>query len=385
LPPAAAAAPVRGAWPGLPGALLTPGILPGIPGSSALAGVADLTLRMVRTAVGVMSEVVPAGGQTEWRELQNKLHAFEWFTFAGRRLGAVAGEPVSVARQAPRAAGLADGYTGLWAMEGLGYAGARAAGTVAWPPRGQFAGDRAGGLPARAEVPLSTGSALAMAECLLADLERGEGPDQDLVARWFERCRDGRRPGFGELAVEALGLVARTLDPCRLERLDELLAAVGPTLTEYLWHGAGRGLYFAPMQLAPWSGACRRAFAKARGEPPRDSGRRNAVAGLAWAVTLVNVRSPEVAATSLAGCDEDPGVEEAIANGAASALLVWRQWAGEDPLLARFLAHQPPDAERARRWRRRVLGPCRAALAGSGRDLGRGDEIAGLFRFQVPS
>jgi hypothetical protein len=371
LPPAAAL-PAPGTRPGLLGAFLTPGMLPGIPGSSVLDGVADLTLRMVRTAAGVMSEVVPAGGQTEWRELENKLHAFAWFTFAGRRLGAAPGEPVSLARQAPRAAGLTDGYTGLWAMEGLGYAGARA-------------GELAAGLPARAEVPLSTGSALAMAERLLADLERGQGPDQDLVARWFERCRDGRRPGFGELAVEALGLVARTLDPCRLERLDELLAAVDPTLTEYLWHGVGRGLYFAPMHLAPWSGACRRAFAKARGEPPRDSGRRNAAAGLAWAITLVNVRSPEVAAAALAGGEEDPGAEAAIANGAASALLVWRQWAGEDPLLARFLAHQPPDADRARRWRRRVLDPCRAALAGSARDLGRGDDLAGLFRFRVPS
>jgi len=335
---------------------------------------------MMRAAAAVMTGVLPDEAQAEWRELENKLHAFEWFSLAGPRLGLDAAAPAPLARPAARAEALPDAYTGLWAMEGLGYAGAGGAGAVP-------GGDRLGGLPARAAVPLSTGAALAAAERLLAGVgmgERGEGETVE-PGRWLERCRDDAGPGFAELAAEALGLVARTLHPWRLRGLDELLAAADPALADYLWHGAGRGLYFAPMHLLPWSGGCRRAFAKARSEPPHEAGRRNATAGLAWAVTLVNVRSPEVAEVSLAGCGEEPDVEQAVANGVSSALLVWRQWAGEDRLLDRFLAHRPPTAERAQRWRRRVVEPCRAAIAASPAEPLRGGRLAALFRYEVAS
>lgn len=354
---------------------------------------AATALRMMRAGAAVMAGVLPDEAQTEWRELENKLHAFEWFSCAGPRLGLDAAAPAPLARPAARADTLPDAYTGLWAMEGLGYAGARAAaGAVAadklrsrerlaarriGSAAGDSAvagtgpgGDRFDGLPARAVVPLSTGAALAAAELLLAEV------DQGAKGEW------GAVP---ELVAEALGLVARTLDPWRLPRLDELLGAADPALADYLWHGAGRGLYFAPMHLLPWSGGCRRAFAKARSEPPHAAGRRNATAGLAWALTLVNVRSPEVAEACLAGCSEEVGAEEAVANGASSALLVWRQWAGADRLLDRFLAHRPAAAGRALRWRRRVVEPCRAALAASPVDLLREGRLAALFRFQEPS
>jgi hypothetical protein len=350
-------------------------------------GVAAAALRLARTAAGIMGEVLPGAAGGEWRELANKLHAFEWFTFAGPRLGGSAIGPAALAQHVPRVAALADTYTGLWAMEGLGYACARA-GPEAWPPRELLAGGAGGspaGLPERALVPLSTGSALAAAERLLADLARAEGTDRDRVRRWLEQLAGDAGPGARELAAEALGLVARTLDPWHLGRLGELLAAIDPVLVEYLWHGVGRGLYFTPMNLPPWTGGSCRAFGKAWTEPPHDAGRRNAIAGLAWAMTLVNVRSPEVAAASLASHGEGSGAAEAVANGASSALIVWRQWAGSDALLARFLAYRPAGVSGtigARRWRR-VVDRCEAALSGPPLDpRRRGDSLAALFRFQ---
>jgi hypothetical protein len=357
------------------------------PEIDAANGVAASALRLARTAAGIMAEVVPGAARGEWRELANKLHAFEWFTFAGARLGGPALGPAALARQVPRVAALADTYTGLWAMEGLGYACARA-GPEAWPPRELLAGGAGsslGGLPEQAMVPLSTGSALAAAERLLAEIARvAEGADRDRVRRWLEQLAGDAGPGARELATEALGLVARTLDPWRLGRLDALLAAIDPVLAEYLWHGVGRGLYFTPMNLPPWTGGTCRAFGKAWTEPPHDAGRRNATAGLAWAMTLVNVRSPEVAAASLAGHGEGAGAAAAVANGASSALIVWRQWAGSDALLARFLGYRPPGGSGtigARRWRR-IVDRCEAALSGPPLDPGcRGDSLAALFRF----
>jgi hypothetical protein len=352
---------------------------PGLSGEDRLRVAA---LRMFRESAGLLGELFPGEGQTGWRELENKLEAFEWFTVAGPLLGLADGaRPQALAEQLRRVSALEDDYTALWALEGLGRAYARA--EEALPPRELLSEGRLAGLPAGVVVPLHTGSALVFAERLLASLDRREAGDRDLVWRWLDICQDGFQPGYAALAVEALGLVARNLQPCRLGRLDEILAAVDPVLTEYLWHGVGRGLYFAPTHLLPWSLACRRAFAKAWTEPPHEAGRRNAVAGLAWALALVNVRSPEVVEAALASWDGRPGAGEAIANGTSSALLVWRHWAGWDAWLARFLNHHP--TRRDRQWRLRVLDPCRAALASSSPDLGRRDQLAALFRFQVPS
>lgn len=346
------------------------------------------TLRMTREAASALGELLPGEARTGWRELDNKLHAYEWFSFAGPRLTAP-GEaaPPPLAEQARRAAALADPFDGIWAMEGLGYAWARAAAGRFLPPR-ELDAERLAGLPAAACAPVHTGSALAVAEGLLGALGRG-GDDRRLVRSWLDRCRDDLSPGYAELAAEALGLVARQLQPCRLRRLDELLAAADERLADYLWHGVGRGLYFAPMHLLPWSGGWERAFAKARSEPPpaarRPAGEGNAIAGLAWALTLVNLRSPAVVEAAVAGCGGGPGVDRAIAHGAAGALLVWRQWAGAEAWLARFLDHRPAAADRGRRWRRRIVDPCRAALAGDAGDLRRRDHLAALFRLQVPA
>lgn len=349
---------------------------------------ASTSLRLTREAASVMGELLPGEARTEWRELENKLHAFEWFTFAGARLGG----PVQLVDQVRRAAALPDPFTGLWATEGLGYAYALAGtnGADGEAPRRLLAADRLAGLPDRALVPTRTGSALAVAERLLTRLDRGAGGDRALVWRWLEHCQDGARPGFRELAVEALGLVARQLQPYRLGGLDELLAAADPVLPEYFWHGVGRGLYFAPTHLMPWSAGWGRAFAKALSEPRRASGRVNAVAGLGWALTLVNLRSPAIVEAAVWGCGDSPEVAAGFANGATCALLVWRHWAGAgEGLLDRFLDHRPPGSaglsRRWHRWRRWIVDPCRAALAASGRDLRRQCDLAALFRLQEAS
>lgn len=363
------------------------------PGIAIADRLAATTLRLTREAASALSGLLPAEARTEWRELENKLHAFEWFSFAGPRLGLAGSAAPPLAEQARRATALADPFTGIWAMEGLGYAHARTARTAAGrplPPSGLLSAARLAGVPAAAVAPAHTGSALAVAERLLAELERGaSGDDRVPVWRWLEQCRDDLRPGYAELAAEALGLVARQLQPCRLRRLDELLAAADAPLADYLWHGVGRGLYFAPTHLLPWSGGWDRAFAKACSEPPpprwRAAGQGNAVAGLAWALTLVNLRSPAVVEAALAGCGGSPDIDRAIAHGAAGALLVWRHWAGEDAWLARFLDHRPAAADRDREWRRRMVDPCRAALASFAGDLRRRDHLAALFRLQVPT
>jgi hypothetical protein len=159
------------------------------------------------------------------------------------------------------------------------------------------------------------------------------------------------------------------------------LAALAPVLAEYFWHGVGRGLYFAPTHALPNSGSHRRAFEKAWREPPDEAGRRNATAGLAWALTLVNLRHPEILAGALRRSG-DIGSAEAFANGVASAAVVWHEIVGRDEHLEAFLAYRSPDLGGL--WSDLVAGPCEEALQDSQLRLRQGFGLADLFRFQPP-
>jgi hypothetical protein len=232
-------------------------------------------------------------------------------------------------------------------------------------------------LPALAVVPFHTGAGLSFAGRLLAT--DGTRSPADL-ARWIALWEENARPGYGGIAVEALGLVARNLYPYLLPRLGELLRAIDPGLAEYLWHGAGRGLYFAPTHALPHSGALSRAFEKARREPPDESGRRNATAGLAWALTLVNLREPEILAGVLRRHGGEIGSAEAFANGVASAVVVWYDIVGLDSHLDAFLAHRPDGPAPAALWRDLVVRPCEEVLQHTYPQLRQGGGLASLFR-----
>ncbi len=306
-------------------------------------------LRMMQQSAEVAHAALPAAAGLEWRELANKLEAFDCFQRAPALLG-LAGADLPLAA-VERASALGS-YGCTWVTEGLGYA--RAA-------RGLPVEERRVGQPTRATLPLHTGAALSFAErCLEA---ARPGSPQSL-ARWIGQWEEYARPGCRGLAVEALGLVARNLYPNLLERLAGQLGGLDPVFPDYFWHGAGRGLYFTPTHAVPGSGAHRRALEKAAQEPPDERGWRNATAGLAWALTLVNFRHPAVLAGVLLRQGGAIVCREGFANGVASAVLVWRETVGEEAHLARFLACRPgaEGSALAARWRELVLDPCTAAL-----------------------
>ena len=180
--------------------------------------------------------------------------------------------------------------------------------------------------------------------------------------------------------------MARTLYPHRLLRIAECLRSIDPALDEPFWHGVGRGLYFAPTHALPWSGATGRAFEKAWREPPHEAGRVNATAGLAWALTLVNLRHPEVLAEVLEHWSGEIGSAEAFANGVASAVLVWYGAVDRDAHLDHFLGDGPEmSSRRAARWHELVTAPCETALRETWPRLRRDGAMAELFRFRPPA
>ncbi len=341
----------------------------GVLGESAAREGLGAALRLLWQSAAVTAAVLPREAGLEWLELANKLEAFERFQGASALLQEASGGGFSVEELLRRAWGYG-AYRYLWTAEGLGYARAESAGAP---------GRLLAGLPDRAVIPLHTGAALSFASRLLATSRIGGPAD---LEGWLSCWEESALSGYRDLAPEALGLVARNLYPFRASRLGELLQAISPDLADSFWHGVGRGLYFAPTHALPWSGAAGRAFEKAWREPPHESGRRNATAGLAWALTLVNFCHPEVLAGVLSRQGREIGSAEAFADGVAAAVLVWYDAVGRDPCLDAFLAYRPPASHPGlpALWRDLVLDPCERALGEVYPRLRREGGLAPLFR-----
>jgi hypothetical protein len=350
-------------------------------------------LSLARSGAGLTAAVAPTPGmRLAWRELANKLAAYELYRSAAELLPRrVAGAPLADAARAALALGP---RRSPWVLEGLAFARAE----TAWQssgeagPEGLLTGSGAAELPAAALLPLHTGAGLALARRALAGL--GSAPADAELVRALERfsalCRANARPGYLEAALEAVGLVARTLYPHLVARLARAARAVeavpgasGPVdLEALLWHGAGRGLYFAPAHVLPVFDPALRALRAAASEPEDRAGRANAVAGVAWALALVNLHDPEVLAAVLNGLDEARADPEAFADGVASALALRFDVTGRDADLEAFLAYRPAcgACRRAALWERLVRRPAERALARRHPDLrGRG-ALGELFR-----
>lgn len=322
------------------------------------------SLEIGRRSVEIVGAALPERLALAWRELGNKLAAFEDFQYAHRVLG-LFGE--SDLADALERAGDLGSHRRLWLLEGLGFAFAESAWDDGEPPRGLFAGRRLDAVPETGWLPLHTGLGLSLARRRLHrfDARRGAEEVAAAVDDFAGLCDANAREGYGQAIFESLGLVVRHLDPAAVAAVDRELERRGKRpdreRTALFWHGLGRGLYFLVSQT--WPGSLARAFDLARREPPHALGRRNALAGLAWAFTLVNLRHPEVLEAFLerhAG-DWSADDEAAFAHGASSAYLFWYDAAGGNRLWRAFRDHRPA-AENDARWRRLVAAPCADAL-----------------------
>ena len=85
----------------------------------------------------------------------------------------------------------------------------------------------------------------------------------------------------------------------------------------------GRAIYFSARYFLPWT---RIPWASIAGEAPHEIGRQNIISGLAWAITLVNMRHPAVMERLIT---EHQGEldKDAFANGVGPpARSIWICW-----------------------------------------------------------
>lgn len=297
------------------------------------------------------------------RELQNKLEVFERFQYTLADIGASPGAPLPLP-EAVRRAAVMEPWARLWVVEGIGHACAEAAWRGPDPPRALLASLDAEDIPAKAWIPLHTGMGLSLASRILRERVHGGSP-ADLSAALrllLDLCARCSAPGYARAAFEGLGFVARNLYSFTVPAIDRQLARLAPELRACFWHGVGRGLYFSPAGFLP--GATGSAMTRAMAEPPYDEGRLNAVSGAVWALTLVNLRHPEIVSSFL---DRHPRLcrpptDGALMDGFSSAAALWCDAAGTDGWLGAFLRYRPDNPRAAEVWRRLVEEPCRRAI-----------------------
>ena len=335
---------------------------------------------MLKTALDVMLQstdlvkgITPEDGRHSLQEFHNKLQAFYLFEYVDSILGFSEGEVPNLTEMLYSTHSLGPFFS-VWATEGVGHYYAYQFAISSPSPPGILSD--AINVPAEHLIPLHTGMGLALAE---VSLNRHTALET-LADAFVQLCQRNSRHEYWPAAMEALGLVVRNLRPELIAPLDRLFSSGHDDLRAYFWHGIGRGHYFTVFNSLPRWNAPGQGFEMCL-QSPHELGRLNALSGFAWAMTLVNLRHPEIIASWL---DRYSAMitSDAVANGISSALLVWAFSAPDDHLIRALTQYQPAGGNSIlpRLWENQVQQPSRLVL--ECRILNAIPEIAKIFRYQ---
>jgi hypothetical protein len=282
-----------------------------------------------------------------WRELWNKAQAYRLVGLRQRRPSHAAagagGGPPDLAELVAEVYGRWP-QTAVYRLERLSYELVLALWRLGQPPSGLLLAATGTPLPEAALPLLHAGLGMALARRLLRPPLSARQPAAlaARLERFLELVRGNARPEYEAVAVESCGLVVRMFRPWLHAAVARWMAGAGRHLERLYWHGAGRAMYFLPGSLAPLPGSARRALRRCRREPPDALTRQDALAGLAFAVTMVNWHQPwlierlfhllgEPAASSRFGGGVDGDEAAAFASGVAACIFARRHTMPGEP------------------------------------------------------
>jgi hypothetical protein len=255
-------------------------------------------------------------------------------------------------------------------------------------PRRLLDGEAARSLPEESLILLHAGLGMALTEILLGPLDPASpaAAFDAALDRFAGLLEVNARPEYAAVACESLGLIVRRFLP-RLHRpVEARLRARDAGLAARYWHGAGRAIYFLPSYFLPLPGMGRRGLQVCRREPRQASHRLDAIAGFAFASTMINLRRPELVAGLLRHLE--PGETEALASGVAGALLTRHHTCPDAPEVRAFLRPVAvpwagtDGRSPAEIWDIAVREPCAEALDRAYPLLRARGELAMLARHQ---
>ena len=300
-----------------------------------------------------------------WQEFKNKLQAFDLFENVDSVLRLPAGTEAQLTKLIEKVRTL-DYYSAVWATEGLGHYYTEMCWKRSGAPKNLLRNANADVLPATSLTALHAGMGLSLANQLLKTIK---SPDSEFeirkaIEKFIDLCRHNSKSGYVEVAYEALGLVTRNLYSHLVRIVDRQLHEIDEKLVGYFWHGVGRAIYFAPTNFLPFNNSPWRAVKMAQRESAHDIGRLNALAGLLWAMTMVNICQPEILETLLRHHGKELSQDDALSNGVSSAVMIWLDSTGDESCLDKFFQHRPEpfDPDLNKLWTAQVLQPSSSAL-----------------------
>ncbi len=258
-------------------------------------------------------------------------------------------------------------FPSVWSVEGLGHYYADTFFERKEVPRNLLTDPKLQTLPSKSLTMLHAGIGLSFAQQNLLKIT-ATSPAAEIrktVENIVSLCKDSSQTGYMGAAVESLGLVARNFHGLAMTRaVHEALAAIAPDLVGYMWRGAGRAVYFSVPDFIPGWRTPWRVVESCRQDPPDEQGRRNMVAGFAWASTVVNMRHPAIMETILKYHGEEFSENDAFSNGVMSAMIMRYDTSPDDPYIDRFCLYRPAssDPKLLKLWGSLVQEPCDRAL-----------------------
>ena len=346
------------------------------------ANILRLSSQTVQQTIQLARLLSPGQANLAWQELRNKLEVFTNVRNLSANLKLPPGKFIPLPELVDKAYSLSP-FLALWAVEGLGHDYTDRYWENKGIPNGLLSEEQAP-VPAKSLLMLHAGMGLSFADRLLGHLNPDD-PSAPLthavVEQFVSLCRNNSRKGYLGAAIESLGLQTRVFYPDLLNVVHQQLQGVAPDLTGFFWHGAGRALYFSREYFLPglttvWSGIDE----EARSCPDRES----AMAGLAWALTLVNMRQPAIVEHALRSYTQDASLARGFANGVASSIIMRQDTTPDEPFISAFYQHRPDPSvpQSVEMWTRFILGPTQLALQKYYPVLKQHDALDQVFRYQ---
>ena len=134
--------------------------------------------------------------------------------------------------------------------------------------------------------------------------------------------------------------------------------------------------YFLPVLRTVWTGV----DSEAGNAPDRLS----AMGGLAWGVTMVNLRQPAIVENVVRSYFEHSDLAEGFTNGVVSSLIMRMETTPGTPMVEAFYQHRPSTGDRnlVLAWEQRVADPSRKALRDYYPVLKQRRALDQVFRYQ---
>jgi hypothetical protein len=335
-------------------------------------------------------------GQAAWltlRELQNKVQVFNLVRNIPTTLQLPEMPPYPSLLEAVRRAYALDQYSTLWAVEGIGHWYGDTFFTRQEVPRGILRGAYIRDVPEESLTMLNAGIGMSFAQHWIKTVNHMSVPAdvRPVLGQITALCRDNATPGYEGAALESLGLITRNGQFYNETRPDLMVQLVGRELEhmdheafDYFWRGAGRAHYFLPIHFVPAYGSVWHAFRMIRQAVPNNRAWLNAIAGLAWGFSTVNIRHPQVVANFVHYHGAQVAADDGFANGVASTFMMRYDTTPTAPFIAPFYQYQPDSAnpQLVQLWYDLVQRPITVALQEYYPILKRSQRLGEIFRYQ---